>query len=607
MRRAIARGMGAFCLLVLAGQAEPLRAEGQGQGRALGRASDAPALRRAVKTDLPADATALHGQQAVDALDGPLGQKVREQGGDPARFAELLGGDTSVWIDSNGHLAFFDVAEAADGGAEPGASTAAASSVPPPLPIRLEPNGLPIHHSKPGAARTLYLDLTPQTLTVRPAWRQFLGGSRSAITTRGLSLDSDALTFTVDEQAVVSRLWGRVAEDWAPFDIDVTTERPTTFDGRVLWSIVTRSASELGFPNNSLAGIAFALTLCSPTGAFGPDMPSFTFWDVWGAANHSDIADTVSHESGHIAGLVHDGVHSFQYYGGHGTGATSWGPIMGGPIARNVTQWSRGDYPNASNFGVCGPGFQDDIAHLRSRIGDRADDVGDTIASAVPLAVPAAGIIGTTSDVDVYALPRATEIRLDVTPFRAGEQTDGGNLDVAMDIVNGAGLVVASIDDVHETAATLSATLPAGQHYLRVRASFDPDTYPLYGSLGQYTVTGTFRNVIRLTGFEAPLQVAALTAGRTVPVRFSLTDAVAGARVQLWSDASPLAATVLAESECRAQRDFRQHCTLKLPKTLAAGATYWIAAQYQDVDGSWITAQVDATSPTPNPLSVVTP
>lgn len=605
MTRTGAKHVAAMCLVIFAGLWQPLQAEGQGQRRALGRGAGTPGQRQAVRAELPADASAVTGQVAADAVNGALGQKVRDRGGDPAQVAELLAADPSVWIDHDGQLAFLDVAEAADAPLEP-ETLAAAASVPAPAPIRLEANGLPIHHSKPGAARTLYVDLTPQAIPVRNEWRPFLGRSLSVINTRGLSLDGDALTFTAEEQAVVSRLWGRVAEDWAPFDIDVTTERPATFDGRVLWSIVTRGASELGFSNQSLAGIAFTFALCSPSGAFGPQTPAFTFWDIWGAANHSDIADTVSHEAGHIAGLVHDGaLGGFSYYGGLGSGATSWGPIMGGPLTRNLTQWSRGEYPGATNFNVCGPGFQDDIAHLGSRIGLRPDDVSDTIAGATPLAVPATGIIGTTSDIDVFALPRATEVRIDVTPFRAGEQTDGGNLDVAAEIVNGAGLVVASIDDVHETAATLSATLPAGPHYLRVRASFDPDTYPIYGSLGQYTVTGTFRNVISFTGFEAPLPAEALNAGRTVPVKFSLTDAVAGARVQLWSDASPLAAAVLAESECRAQQHFRQHCTLKVPKALPAGA-YWIVAQYQDVDGTWVTAQVDATSSTPNPLAVVT-
>jgi len=176
---------------------------------------------------------------------------------------------------------------------------------------------------------------------------------------------------------------------------------------------------------------------------------------------------------------------------------------------------------------------------------------------------------------------------------------------VAAEIVNAAGLVVASVDDVNETAATLTAFLPAGQHYLRLRPSVNPDNYPLYGSLGQYTVTGTFTNVVRMSEFAEPLPAAVMTAGRTVPVKFTLSDTVASARVQLWSDPSPLAAEVLAETACRAQQGFRQHCNLKLPKTLVPGTSYWIAVQYEDLDGHWVTAQVSPGTSSVNPLEFV--
>ena len=47
----------------------------------------------------------------------------------------------------------------------------------------------------------------------------------------------------------------------------------------------------------------------------------------------------------------------------------------------------------------------------------------------------------------------------------------------------------ANVPKVSSSAAV--ATLPPGQHYLRIRASFDPTNFPIYGSAGQYTVTGT--------------------------------------------------------------------------------------------------------------------
>jgi hypothetical protein len=44
---------------------------------------------------------------------------------------------------------------------------------------------------------------------------------------------------------------------------------------------------------------------------------------------------------------------------------------------------------------------------------------------------------------------------------------------------------------------------------------------------------------------------------------------------------------------------------LKLPKELVAGETYWIVAQFEDLDGHWVTAQVAPASSTANPLAFV--
>jgi hypothetical protein len=105
----------------------------------------------------------------------------------------------------------------------------------------------------------------------------------------------------------------------------------------------------------------------------------------------------------------------------------------------------------------------------------------------------------------VFALPIATDVHIEITPFRAGEPTDGGHLDVAADILNAAGVVVATVDDVHETASALTVDLPSTPHFLRGRPSFDPANYPAYASLGGYTVVGTFVRAVELVGFQEPL------------------------------------------------------------------------------------------------------
>jgi hypothetical protein len=399
-------------------------------------------------------------------------------------------------------------------------------------------------------------------------------------------------------------MWGRVAEDWAPFDVDVTTERPAIIGFFVLWAIVGKNPHDLGFASN-VGGVSLFTLGYVP---FGLDTPVFIFWQPFGAADHSTIADVITQECGHMFGLLHDSQVTpagflNEYYGGHGTGPTSWGPVMGAPIERNVTQWSRVEYPGGINSlnGFTQPP-QDDIAIIAGKLGFRADDVVDTIAGAPPLAAPRSGFITARTDVDVFALPVANDVRIQVTPFRAGELTDGGNLDVAAEILNASGAVVASVDDLEETAATLTADLPSTPHYLRVRASSNPANYSTYASLGAYTVTGTFVRVVKLVDFQEPLPTATLSRGRTLPVKLALTDAVAAARVLLLPAESAAPEEAVAAASCQAQNQGRQHCNLRVPATLTPGSAYWIEAQYQDLDGHWTTLRPLAGAPTVNPL-----
>ena len=58
---------------------------------------------------------------------------------------------------------------------------------------------------------------------------------------------------------------------------------------------------------------------------------------------------TNSHEIGHALGLVHDGLDDRTYHPGTGSGDTGWGPILGAPFGKRVTQWSNGDYTGATS------------------------------------------------------------------------------------------------------------------------------------------------------------------------------------------------------------------------------------------------------------------
>ena len=646
---------------------------------------------------------ATRGPEAVKAIRAKHAREGKSSA-DAESLVRVLELDESAWVTPDGQMFFSDTVfheTPGPGGGDSGSSGTVTGA--PPIPNGYTFTGIPIHHSSPGLVFKLYLDFDGEVLT-SPEWRlvnRILQG-----------YGADPSRFNHLEQDVISRVWGRVAEDFAPFDIDVTTERPADLDRgfpserNVLWSIFTTSRSANFSP--VVAGVSLFNLGYMP---FGKRTPTFTFFDVIGRMDHNTLADVATQENGHMFGLLHDGLQlpgegRREYYAGHGTGPTSWGPVMGDPTRRNVTQWSIADYPD----GINPPFFpdapmgdrQDDIAIIAGKLGFRIDDVGDEPSAALPLEFGSRHYIDASADVDVFALPSTGGVELFISGYRDGGSTDGGNLDIAAEIVNAAGLVVASSDDHEQTTATLASVLPPGPHFLRVHSSSNPAFYTTYGSVGEYTVTGRFANIApsftaggvvsvmpsstydaswatdvqagpaseasqhvnfsisgltnpalfsvlpsldaqgrlhfvaaagatgsaqatvvlrddggtehggidtsasavlrievryQFSGFSSPLPAEVMKAGRTVPVKFSLQTAAGtmsaahagsiSAVAELWSTASLSGSPIAVEHCSYDSGGTRYHCNLKLPKTLAAGQTYWITARYLDGDG-WV-------------------
>ena len=77
----------------------------------------------------------------------------------------------------------------------------------------------PVLNSNPGAAASLYLDFNGH---FEPVW-----GSHTNITTPVYDVDGDVTTFSDVELANIQAIWETVAEDYAPFNINVTTVEPS--------------------------------------------------------------------------------------------------------------------------------------------------------------------------------------------------------------------------------------------------------------------------------------------------------------------------------------------------------------------------------------------
>ncbi len=417
----------------------------------------------------------------------------------------------SLHADSTGHLYYECAAPAVAPSvvaARAQAPVSAAASPPTELAAPVSILTPPVKHSKPGASKVIYLDFNGHNIT-GTQWNMVRGSPgdanyRAAVDTyvaRPFHLNgSVAGTFDDAEQTEIIRIWERVAEDYAPFDVDVTTEEPATFTsttGRVLITTSTDS-NGVAMPGSSTsAGIAY-LDVFGDFSYVSTYSPALVYADK--EYYYEDyIAEAASHEMGHNLSLSHDGTTSTEYYSGHGTGETSWGPLMGTPYNKNVSTWSKGEYFAANNT-------EDDLALISGHLGYASAAPADNNAAASALTVSGTnltgqGVIGTPGEADrfSFSVTGLRAVDFTVTPWRSAVDTKGGNLDVALQLYDSSNTLVASNDasNVNTTSATLSAGLAAGTYYLRVSGTgtgnpvaSTPTGYTSYGSLGQYTIAG---------------------------------------------------------------------------------------------------------------------
>lgn len=458
------------------------------------------------------------GAAAVQALGARLPEAAAYYRMTPERLRQILLKDASSRIDPRGRL--FYVEPTADNVVGQ-AGTADSPVVSEAAPFDLSQTFL--LQSKPGSQRVLYLDFNGHS-TSGTAWN-----SGAAINAQAYDTDGIPSSFSAAEQEAIQKIWQRVAEDYAPFDVNVTTADPGVdairrtsssdqqYGSRV---VITRNT----FYNCSCGGVAYIGTFDWYSSAT-PDyyQPAWVFFDALGNGYEKYVAEAASHEAGHNLGLNHDGRTSPNegYYGGHGSGETGWAPIMGVGYSRNLSQWSKGEYAYANNT-------EDDLAIIpQNGALLRADDAGSSTASASNLGgsssngsvlVDRSGLIEQRGDADVYAfVAGAGTVQFDIAPA-----TPGPNLDVEARLLDGAGNVLAQSNPVDTLGASISTTVSGGSYYLRIDGVGKGDLttgYSDYGSLGQYRISGSFAD----TGAAPP--VASFTAAPTsgtapLPVTF---------------------------------------------------------------------------------------
>lgn len=460
----------------------------------------------------------LAGQEAVDRLGSRLEAVAEWYGKSADEFAALLVRDRALRLDRRGRL-FVEEPLRVTLPSSAIESTSVQTGTLQPLDQTF------LLHSRPGANRTIYLNFKGATLT-GTAWNS----GNPTINAQAFDFDGNPASFSNAELERIQYIWQRVAEDFAPFDVDVTTEAPpadrltrSSQSDQVFGTtaLITNSA---GVYNCSCGGVAY-IGAYDDVGDF--NKPALVFYNSLGSGHEKYVAEAISHEVGHNIGLLHDGYPGGDYYGGHGSGATGWAPIMGVGYYQALAQWSKGEYSGANNV-------QNDLTVAESYgLPIRLDDHADTLGSATALASQSgswqgSGVIERSTDVDVFSFPAgAGAVAIVVNPSARSP-----NLDVLVELRDASGALLATANPADALNASIAATLPvAGTYYVTVQGTGKGDPlgtgYTRYGSLGYYGVAVTAQTVTNQppvavasatpTSGVAPLAVNFSSAGSTDP------------------------------------------------------------------------------------------
>jgi len=338
----------------------------------------------------------------------------------------------------------------------------------------------PILNSYPSASAVILLDFDGQYVS-GTSWN--VSGPLNCLSS-GLVYDWQII-----------EVFDRVAEDYRPFNINITTDEskyaaaPVNKRMRV---IITRSNEWYG---TSAGGVAYLNSF-----AWGDDTPCFVF-----SALHyyslKNIAEAASHEAGHTLGLRHQSVYSSctktsEYNWGTGLGEIGWAPIMGAGYNRNLTQWSNG--PNSTGCS----NFQDELSIITNStngFGYRPDDHTDVYSTATNAVFDPSfkfnisGVIEKSDDKDLFkfTMPVFGQFTLSGIPYNVGSGNSGSDIDLQIDFLDATHTLVASYNPGTLLNSIVDTFINAGTYFLRIDGKGNINS-PKYGSLGSYSLQATY-------------------------------------------------------------------------------------------------------------------
>ncbi len=345
----------------------------------------------------------------------------------------------------------------------------------------------PIYSSYPSATAVIYLDFDGHWI-VNTAWNVsgpfYCGDSKLS-------------------SAQITEVFNRVAEDYRPFNINITTDStkynaaPAAQRMRVM---ITDSSAWYG----SAGGVSYVGSF-----TWGDGTPAFVFSVLLGL-NTKQISEAASHEAGHTLGLYHQSVYDVncnklnEYNYGQGSGEIGWAPIMGVGYYQNMTLWNNG--PNSYGCNS----IQSDLGVITTGNGFtyRTDDYAGTFASAYVLTISGNqftinGVIEQNTDQDMFkfTMGSSQHFNLSAVPYNVGTGDAGSDLDMQVSLYNNSHTLLNQYNPSLLLSSSIDTNLAAGNYYLKVEGKGNIYA-PNYASLGSYSLVGTMSGVLPLHRLE---------------------------------------------------------------------------------------------------------
>jgi hypothetical protein len=452
------------------------------------------------------------GQTAINRLGTRLAAVAARYKKSTSELAALLRNDHTLWVDKSDNLVFLEEEVAApSSSANDQAAAPSTEALAAPMPY----DQTLLLHSLPGATKVIYLDFDGHT-TSGTQWNK--NYNNPSATTWGndivsVPFDMDSVAgFSNAELDFIQYVWQRVAEDFAPFNVDVTTQDPGienlryTGSADTAWGmrvVISATSSFYASGGGAAYPTSYNWNVTSTNPAYVNNQlvthtPCFVFPNRLGPNNEKMVAEAVSHEAGHTLGLYHDGTWDGTTFNAYYQGQNGWAPIMGLSYYQSLTQWSKGEYPNAQNrdsYNAVIP-LQDDLAVMTTGYGItfRNDDYANSTTGAASLGtgLTGKGVIETATDVDYFSFTNSSGGNSSYSFNITGNPRDP-NLDIQVKLFDGYGTLINTYNPAG-VSVNFSTTLSTGNYYLAIEGVGTGDPlqgyYSDYASLGEYNISG---------------------------------------------------------------------------------------------------------------------